>query len=503
MLSNCYTLNKSEIVFRFSNGKEEEILKGFFGEQSFLFMPPSIVHPSKHIKNIFEEIEAKKVVSSVVHYQDRSFRIAFEDGFTLVFMIYGRNGNVLLFKNNEVIDIFRSQFEKHNALHLADFNTSGDLTFEEYEILSQKEGAIKAIKTLFKGFSSGMIGYLESHKLNSKSIEEQWKSIHNLDALLNTGTTDVIKSNNNIILTLLPGSDSEELLFSGTDVIEALNQYSKHYFYEKNFQGLRNKKLNSINTKIEKASRQLETSKHHLHHLENDSNYKHVADIIMANLHIIEVGAEKVTLFDFYNNADIEISLKRTMTPQSHAEKLYRKSKNQEIEKQKTIEKISNLELEMQNLEKERSDFEQITDFKEMKQSVKSIEKEESQPELPFRHFVEGEYDIYVGKSATNNDELTFDFSHKEDMWLHARDVSGSHVIIKHKQNGVFPKPVIERAAQIAAYYSKSKGSIMSPVIYTLRKFVRKPKGAAHGSVICEKEKMIMVAPAINQTQKS
>jgi len=126
------------------------------------------------------------------------------------------------------------------------------------------------------------------------------------------------------------------------------------------------------------------------------------------------------------------------------------------------------------------------------------MEKEESQSELPFRHFAEGEYDIYVGKSAANNDELTFDFSHKEDMWLHARDVSGSHVIIKHKQNGIFPKPVIERAAQIAAYYSKSKGSIMSPVIYTLRKFVRKPKGAAHGSVICEKEKMIMVAPGLN-----
>jgi len=105
---------------------------------------------------------------------------------------------------------------------------------------------------------------------------------------------------------------------------------------------------------------------------------------------------------------------------------------------------------------------------------------------------------IYTwGKSAGNNDKLTFGFAHKEDMWLHARDVSGSHVIIKHKQKGIFPKPVIEKAARIAAFFSKSKGSILTPVIYTPRKFVRKPKGAAPGAVIAEKEEMILVEPGI------
>jgi len=396
---------------------------------------------------VFQDVVGKRVISCLVHFEDRSFRIEFEDGLTLVFMMYGRNGNVVLFKDNIAIDLFRSQFEKHNALVMSNFKVDNN-------------------------------------------------------SLASSGTIAVIKEGKNIILSL-SGVGSGDLLYLGADVIEALNQYAKHYFYEKNFQGLRHQKLSSLNSKIEKATKQLNAAKLHLDHIKNDSNYKHLADIIMANLHNIPIGSEEVTLFDFYNNGDIKIQLKRGISPQNWAEKLYRKSKNQQIEKQKTIEKLQYLEQELENIEKERAEFEGITDFKELKVSVKTMEKEKDSPELPFRRFVEGEYDIYVGKSAANNDELTFDFSHKEDLWLHARDVSGSHVIIKHKQNNVFPKPVIERAAQIAAYYSKSKGSIMSPVIYTLRKFVRKPKGAAHGAVICEKEKMIMVAPGLGKSPHS
>jgi predicted ribosome quality control (RQC) complex YloA/Tae2 family protein len=103
-----------------------------------------------------------------------------------------------------------------------------------------------------------------------------------------------------------------------------------------------------------------------------------------------------------------------------------------------------------------------------------------------------------VGKSASNNDELTLKVAQKNDLWLHAKGVSGSHVVIKNQNNKPFPNEVIHYAAQLAAYYSKSKGSAMVPVIFTPKKFVRKPKGANPGQVFVEKEELILVEPKIS-----
>ena len=103
---------------------------------------------------------------------------------------------------------------------------------------------------------------------------------------------------------------------------------------------------------------------------------------------------------------------------------------------------------------------------------------------------------MFIGKNSKNNDLLTQKHAFKEDLWLHAKDVSGSHVIIKYQSGKKFPKPVIEKAAQLAAYYSQRKTDSYCPVMYTPKKFVRKPKGAAPGAVIVEKEEVILVEPS-------
>ncbi len=101
-----------------------------------------------------------------------------------------------------------------------------------------------------------------------------------------------------------------------------------------------------------------------------------------------------------------------------------------------------------------------------------------------------------MGKNAAGNDELTLKYSFKEDLWLHVKDVAGSHVIIKYQAGKKFPKDVIERAAQLAAYNSKRKNETLCPVVVTPKKFVRKRKGDPPGAVVVEREEVIMVEPA-------
>ncbi len=97
--------------------------------------------------------------------------------------------------------------------------------------------------------------------------------------------------------------------------------------------------------------------------------------------------------------------------------------------------------------------------------------------------------------NAQRNDELTLKYAYKEDLWLHAKDVPGSHVIIKHQSGKNFPKDVIERAAQLAAYYSKRKTDTLCPVAVTPKKYVRKRKGDPAGMVVVEREEVVMVEP--------
>ena len=105
---------------------------------------------------------------------------------------------------------------------------------------------------------------------------------------------------------------------------------------------------------------------------------------------------------------------------------------------------------------------------------------------------------VLVGRNNQENDELTFHASAPTDLWFHAQHVSGSHVVLKSRGNpGAPPANILEQTAAVAAFYSKARHSGLVPVIYTRRKYVRKPRGARAGQVLCEREKMIVVAPAL------
>jgi predicted ribosome quality control (RQC) complex YloA/Tae2 family protein len=85
----------------------------------------------------------------------------------------------------------------------------------------------------------------------------------------------------------------------------------------------------------------------------------------------------------------------------------------------------------------------------------------------------------------------------KEDLWFHARHVPGSHVVLQTNNAKQIPKEAIEQTAEIAAYFSDAKTQKHAPVAYTKKKFVRKPRGAAPGAVLLEKEEVVIVTPRI------
>ncbi|MDB9883449.1 NFACT RNA binding domain-containing protein, partial [Bacteroidia bacterium] len=147
--------------------------------------------------------------------------------------------------------------------------------------------------------------------------------------------------------------------------------------------------------------------------------------------------------------------------------------------------------------EEEIRDFGELESLKEIRK-VSETKSSQKQTRVPYRSTTIDGFEIRIGKGARDNDELLRSFTSRHDLWLHAKSVSGSHVIIYNPSKKDVPLNTIEKIAQIAAFYSKAKSEGMAAVIYTHRKYVRKPKGATPGLVKVDKEDVILVEPNIN-----
>lgn len=127
-----------------------------------------------------------------------------------------------------------------------------------------------------------------------------------------------------------------------------------------------------------------------------------------------------------------------------------------------------------------------------------AVEKPVEPAAKPRRFMLPGGWEVLIGRSNRENDLLTHKVARPEDLWFHARGAAGSHVILRVPTRGARPsKQVIEQTASIAAYFSKARTSAMVPVVYTEKRYVRKPRKGTPGLAVCLREKVVMVKPEV------
>ncbi len=226
---------------------------------------------------------------------------------------------------------------------------------------------------------------------------------------------------------------------------------------------------------------------------DREEKYRQYGMALMQHLNEIEKGRTTFETRD--GGTPLCIPLDARLAPVRNAQQYFEKSKKARESKRQAITRRQKLKEQLCKIEEDLKRVETETDFRALG-FIEKKERTESQPQTPFRHFEIGGYNIFVGKDAANNDELTFGFSKPNDVFLHARGVSGSHVIIRNKSREYPQKHVLLSAAGIAAYYSKARASKIVPVSYTMRKFVKKAKGKP-GAVLLDREEVIFVTPEI------
>jgi predicted ribosome quality control (RQC) complex YloA/Tae2 family protein len=223
------------------------------------------------------------------------------------------------------------------------------------------------------------------------------------------------------------------------------------------------------------------------------------ADLLLSQLHAVQRGAEQVELDDFQGGT-VHVTLDPALSPADNARSMYDSARRRGRAAARLPKLAAAVQQEVARM---HALLERIRDGAVPAAELASLARRRSAPGdkpeavLPYRAYrTTGGLEVRVGRGARGNDELTFRHSSPGDIWLHARDVAGAHVILRwSRQDQNPPARDIEEAAVLAAMHSRARTSGTVAVDWTRRKYVRKPRKAAPGLVIPERVRTVFVAP--------
>jgi len=292
------------------------------------------------------------------------------------------------------------------------------------------------------------------------------------------------------------------------------------YHYEQDNKNKINQRVSSLiksmNTKIDRDRKKVDKQRNELLTAEDRDKYKMYGELILANLNKTPEN-HKLTVLNYYDpeQKDIIIPLDPKLNLTQNGQKYfkrYNKLKKAEEELQKFIDsslsEIQYLENILYSIEScETTDdlddiYNELITEGFMKRKSKLKKTKEYKPE--FMTFISSkEHEIIVGKNNLQNDMLTFKIGKREDYWFHAKNIPGSHVIIKTNGDELSDDEYVE-AARIAAFYSKGKNSGSVEVDYTRKSNIKKPPNSKPGFVIYDTNYSMLVEPDISgiQTKK-
>lgn len=514
-VEECFTQDKNSIIIRFSSNITNRFLI-FHSNPNYacIYLSYEFNKARKNVANIFSELVGE--VLQNVHLSENDRVIQFDFIYTRVYItLFGgsRNSFIITDLNNAIIDALN--FERDDRGKLFQLETKELKSFIDFPIYIDLFSAIsKCDIPLGKHYAEEFIKrYNINLFMKIADLEEEEKQrIHNLlhefRKLLIDSKKYYILSNNQDekILSLIPLHNYPNILNEYIDINEAIRRRFVQIVTEKAFNDIKNQVLLSFKRKIKKLEGLIDESKNFDEAFKQAELYKLYADLLISHPESKKKFGQEIQLTDWGGNY-IKIPLDEKLNLIDNAAKYYKKSKklNNEVEfKQKRLPLI---EQEFRMLNEQIKYIDNCKNIRELKKYMKSeniADKQENQENLPkFRRFELGSgYTLYVGKSAANNDELTMKFAKPNDYWFHARGFGGSHCVLRQDSKDKPPKDIIIKAAEIAAYYSKGRKAKYVPVAYTQKKYVRKPKGAAQGAVLVDKEEVIMVQPRLPEIGK-
>lgn len=403
---------------------------------------------------------------------------------------------------------------------------------------TQEDKLQNSLIQAFRGVGPGLAVELISRSGLSPSMdpaamtEDEWFSLHVvwLDWLRvleestfkpglvrSTGSYSVLGGDGPYILST--DQDSED---AATGILAMLDDYYTRVYETEKFQQLRQQLVAKVSAATKKAQSKVNLFEDQIKASMEYSKISKMADLLMANLHVCEPGALSITLPDFETEEPTTIALDPRQTALVTAQKLYKRSQKLKksekavapllAEARDELTYLSQVEVSLQQLDR----YTRSTDLRSLEEvrdelvegaylkpiiagtpPPSSKRKKKSSPLDNFaanmRRFTSPSgYEVLVGRNNRQNDVLANRVATEYDLWFHARNIPGSHTVLRVPPGQTATDEDLQFSADLAAYFSKARGSGKVPVSYTSPKYLQKLKGGKPGMVKVEKETVLL-----------
>ncbi len=444
---------------------------------------------------------------------DRLNELGEVNSFSLIFELMGKHSNVFLCdSNNNIIDLLKKFSLDENKLRVL-------LPGNKYiqPVLGQKENPMKITKDYFDEnihSKKDLFFKLEGFgKITAEQFDLNYDSYKSfIDNFSKTPTIYYDHNKKIAIASLFSLKASEEYIAETYESInEMINIYIQKTISSRQHYNLKGQLDRVLSENLKKTVKIIKLIKNDLKKNSDYEKYKKTADILAANIFSIKHRPSSVELFDFYENENTIIQLDPNLSPNENLDKYYKKynklkraedfnyKRLEELEQEKEyLESVAIFVGEAQNINTLKNIEEELIENKYIKRTIANKKQKKKSPKTNLnltRYKIDDDFELVVGTNNKENDYITFKLANKTDIWLHAKNIPGSHVLIRSDKNKQVPEELIEKAAGLAAFHSKGKLDQKVTVDYTFIKHVKKPKGAKPGFVIYTDETSIEAKP--------
>ncbi|HVO40885.1 MAG TPA: NFACT family protein [Spirochaetia bacterium] len=230
----------------------------------------------------------------------------------------------------------------------------------------------------------------------------------------------------------------------------------------------------------------------------NLERFRELGDLITSNLHAVVRGERWLKAEDFFHdNAQVDIELSPGLSPAQNAGMYYERHRKARLGRSRVEEEIQRLEQMLQRIKAKRAALASNPDPASLARAAASAEKARkplASADAPGLAFSSPPFRIFVGRTASENDELLRKKVRGNDWWFHARDWPGAYVFVKAPAGKSLPLETMLDAGNLAVHYSRGKSAGTADVYYTRVKYLRRAKGARKGTVLPTQEKNLRIS---------
>jgi predicted ribosome quality control (RQC) complex YloA/Tae2 family protein len=295
-------------------------------------------------------------------------------------------------------------------------------------------------------------------------------------------------------------------------ISEAVDKHYETLEAQNKFAQLAGEQRADLRKEISKLKKLQKNLKQDLTNHGDPEQHKRLGDLLLANVGTAKRKGNTVFLTDYYVEAapSIQIEVDENQTLQQAATAAFARFTKAKRAVKEISQRLQRIDIELKELTAKQQQLEvairnededALKEFAGQKSPQQAVVRQRKKsPSFPGarRYRSSDGYEVLVGKTARNNDQLTFKVARPNDLWLHAADYPGSHVVVRSSNNQEIPHRTILEAAQLAAKFSQAGNDSKVDIHYTRRKFLSKPKGAAPGLVRLSSFKTITVEPGEN-----